>query len=481
MGYILGQYRLDSLMLGYYLCKRQCERRTSKVQSISGDSLLSVLVIGLFILSCISQICNALAVSPSFLRETWIDDKVSGNIDQEPYLRRNYGHLPIDVVSSSFTSNGRFLNATLWLDNPIYEDRHSEYLDSNVTFMMTLSAEHTIADYLVTISPGPNNTWTKALYEFEPIRRGFDRTLKPVATEYNYTDFFVDGNRYVKLDLDLNSIGLPSSYWVSFRTSANKDGLDLNDRIYNQAVPPRLNRYIFNWPEDLRIRAGEEFVGKLSINSTQLQIAQTFTPRDANETDGIRVRFSPPSLQIPTDGITTADLIIQTSPELPVANYSIPIRGDVLTAQGVTTNLSQSFTAQIVPPSSQLEKLSTSLSRYSFYLSFIPIIATSIIAISLSRVIKTKSSVFENLSMTEIITIDASVIVGVLFFLTLGGSEVSSGGNLYMGILTASIVYPFALSAIWAVVKGAAEYGIRFMLSGFIYLMISIGLIAFLR
>ena len=277
MGYILGQYRLDSLMLGYYLCKRQCERRTSKVQSISGDSLLSVLVIGLFILSCISQICNALVVSPSFLRETWIDDKVSGNIDQEPYLRRNYSHLPIDVVSSSFTSNGRFLNATLWLDNPIYEERHSESLDSNVTFMMTLSLTY-CCDYLVTISPGPNKTWTRVLYEFEPIMRGFERTLKPVATEYNYTDFFADGNRYVKLDFDLNSIGLPSSYWVSFRTFANKDGLDLNDRIYNHAVPPRLNRYFVNWPENLRIRAGEEFVGKLSINSTDFNSTNIYSP-----------------------------------------------------------------------------------------------------------------------------------------------------------------------------------------------------------
>jgi hypothetical protein len=338
------------------------------------------------------------------------------------------------------------------------------------------------SDYSLMISPAPNKTWTKVLYEYEPYRGDMiEQTVKPIAIEYNYTDFFVDGNRYVMLDLDLNSIGLPGSYWVSFRTSANKDGLNMVDRIYSLAVPPRLNEYSFNWPENLRIKAGEEFVGKLSINSTQLQIESTFTPLDANATDDIQVSFSPRSLQIPENGITTADLIIQTSPELPVGNYAIPIAVDVFTAQGIRSNFSQEFIAQIVPASSQLEKFSTSISRYSFYLSFVPIIATSIIALSLSRLIKTKSKVFENLSMTDIITIDASVIVGVLFFLTLGGSEVSSGSNIYMGILTASIVYPFALSAIRAVVKGAAEYGIRFMLSGFIYLMISIGLIAFLR
>jgi hypothetical protein len=348
--------------------------------------------------------------------------------------------------------------------------------------MMFIFSELGGSDYSLEISPAPNNTWTKVLYEYEPYREGMiEQTVKPIATEYNYTDFFVDGNRYVMLDLDLNSIGLPASYWVSFQTFANKDGLEMVDRIYSLAVPPRLNQYFFNWPEDIRIRAGEEFAGKLSINSTQLQVESTFTPLDANLTDDIHVSFSPRSLQIPENGITTADLIIQTSPELPVGNYTIPIAVDVFTVQGVRSNISQEFIAQIVPASSQLEKFSTSISRYSFYLSFVPIIATSIIALSLSRLIKTKSKVFENLSMTDIITIDASVIVGVLFFLTLGGSEVSSGSNIYMGILTASIVYPFALSAIRAVVKGAAEYGIRFMVSGFIYLMISIGLIAFLR
>ena len=429
-----------------------------------------------------SQIYNAFAASPSFLRETLVDDKLSGNIDLEPFLKRNYGQLPIDIVSTSFSSNGRFLNATIWLDNPIYKDRHSEYLDSNVTFSMNIFSELAIADYLVTISPAPNNTWTKTLYEYEPVRRNMtEQVRRPIATEYNYTDLFVDGNRYVQLELDLNSVGLPSSYWVSFRATASKDGFDLLDHTYSQAVPPRLNRFVFNWPENLRIKAGDDFVGKVSINSTQLQTEQTFTPLDANGTDDIQVRFSPTTFKIPTDGITTADLFIQTSPELPVTNYTIPIAVDVVTTGGVRGNLSQEFITQILPPSSQLEKFSNSISRYSFYLSFIPIIATSIIALSLSRIIKAKSAVLENLSMTDVITIDASVIVGVLFFLTLGGSEVSSGNNLYMGILTASIVYPFALSAIRAVIKGAAIYGVRLMLSGFIYLMISIGLIAFLR
>ena len=427
-------------------------------------SSLFRLIVGFFILSCISQICNTFAQSPSFLRETLLDFNSTGSIDRVPILKSQYSDLPIDFVSTSFTSNGRILNGTIWLENPIYEDRHSEYLVSNLTFIMQIMNDPPIADYTVVIFPAPNETWTKVLYEHEPFRGNMTEQIrKPVVTEYNYTNFFVDGKKYIQFDLDLYRVGFPGSYWVTFRTQANKDGFDLYDATFSQTVPPRLNRYLFNWPENIRIKAGDEFVGKFSINSTQLQTEQTYILRDANETDGIQVGFNPPSLEIPKDGITTADLIIQTSPELHVANYTIPIDVEAITPRGARSNLSESFIAQIVPASSELEKFGNSLSRYSFYLSFIPIIATSIIALSLSRVIKTKSSVFANFSMTDLIAIDASIIVGVLFFLTIG-SELSSGSNIYMGILTASIVYPFAISAIRAVIKGAS--GIRYKVHG---------------
>ncbi len=53
--------------------------------------------------------------------------------------------------------------------------------------------------------------------------------------------------------------------------------------------------------------------------------------------------------------------------------------------------------------------------------------------------------------------------------------------SLTIGLLTASIVYPFAISAIRVVIKGSAEPGLKFMIIGFIYLMIAIVIIAFLN
>jgi hypothetical protein len=407
-------------------------------------------------------------------------------MDTEPFLRNKYGHLlPIDILSTSFFSDGRILNGTIWLENPITDARHSDYVNSHLNFTMNIRGQEDIYNaYQVVIYPEIDGTWTKVLYEYEPYVFGEQPQIKkPLEIAYNYSGFFHDGDRYIDLSLDLTRIGLPDSYWVSFATAAKKDVFTLQDYVYSRLVPPRLNRLTFNWPEDFVVRAGEESRQKILVNSTGLLSLQMITPEDANKTDGIQVSFIPSSFKVPRDGITKVDLLVKSSDAVPVRNYSLPIRINEVTEAGVTGNYTESLIIQIAPPLSSLEKFSNSLSTYAFYLSFIPLIITSIIALALSRIINTKTSVFSNLSITDIITIDASVIVGVLFFLTLGGEELSSGATdrLYIGILTASIVYPFAISAVRVVVKGSPEYGMRFMISGFIYLMISIALIAFLR
>jgi hypothetical protein len=84
-----------------------------------------------------------------------------------------------------------------------------------------------------------------------------------------------------------------------------------------------------------------------------------------------------------------------------------------------------------------------------------------------------------NLSKVEVLTIDASVIVGVLIFLTL-----SEGFEIYeqtqITIVTANIIFPFAISAVLAV-RNSDKFAIRLMVAGFINLMISVILIAIMR
>ncbi len=85
----------------------------------------------------------------------------------------------------------------------------------------------------------------------------------------------------------------------------------------------------------------------------------------------------------------------------------------------------------------------------------------------------------ELLSKTEIIGLDASVIVGVLIFLTLSdGFEKSEQNQITM--ITAGVIFPFALSVIMAVTNRESFAG-RLMLAGFINLMISVILIVIMK
>ena len=85
----------------------------------------------------------------------------------------------------------------------------------------------------------------------------------------------------------------------------------------------------------------------------------------------------------------------------------------------------------------------------------------------------------ELLSKIEIITIDASVIVGVLIFLSLSeGFDPSEQTEIT--IITANIVFPFAISVIVAV-NDREKFATRLMIAGFINLMISVILIAIMR
>ena len=78
----------------------------------------------------------------------------------------------------------------------------------------------------------------------------------------------------------------------------------------------------------------------------------------------------------------------------------------------------------------------------------------------------------------NLITIDASVVVGVLVFLSLEGFSRSQ--QTQVTLVTANIVFPFAISAIFSVVNRVA-FGTRLMVAGFVNLMMSIVIIAVIK
>lgn len=457
------------------------------------------IVIAILLLSNIPQFYNVLAESPIFGRSLNTDDSYESNVDSAKYIANNtisLDNLPVDILSSTFFSDGRTLNATIWLSDPIYDEKYSDYVRANLTFSMGIDSEAETL-YNVTVYPKSDGTWTMVVYEYEPdllywenvpmpehIPEISSRLLKIVE---NYTGFYKDGERYIDISVDLDTtiIFLPDGYWIWFYVNAiSQNGTYLYDDTYRQHAPPRLNLYEVTMPESTKVRAGEEEIATMWINTTDLNVEETYSFVDANENDGIKVNFEPESVTMPLTGARNIKLIVKADEYTYKGNptqTNQTLTLDSITAQGVQDRWNETFDIEILPPLSIEERISNIL-RDNVFTYVVPLAVTSVFAIWLSRrITKTKYNP-DWIRVKDILTVDASVIAGVLIFLTVGASDVFSGNIQQVGILTASIVFPFAIAAIRTLIKGEIEeHGIKFMVSGFIYLMTSVVLIAFVQ
>jgi hypothetical protein len=88
----------------------------------------------------------------------------------------------------------------------------------------------------------------------------------------------------------------------------------------------------------------------------------------------------------------------------------------------------------------------------------------------------------------DILSVNGSIITGVLIFLTLGSSFTEVHDKHMSDILTklptllaASIVVPFSISAILYITKKEIKWGLFFVWIGFVYLIISMSIVVLVR
>src|SRR5215211_648831 len=157
-----------------------------------------VLIILLFNL-CIHDV---LAESPSFSRQQIIDDRGDW-ISLETRNFTKSGDRSTDILAVDYSSNGKFLNATIWLffpfkEKPILED---------VSYGMLIDADFNDKtgfdgiDYKLEISwNNQTQNWIKTLEAWSPY--GEARVLNNQTVPY--TLFSEKGSSYIILSCDLN-------------------------------------------------------------------------------------------------------------------------------------------------------------------------------------------------------------------------------------------------------------------------------------
>src|SRR5215203_3522629 len=120
----------------------------------------------------------------------------------------------INIQSISYFSNGRYLNATLWLADFVTNPNDFENVNYGIYFDADSNNRTGLSgiDYKVETSwSNETRTWTRMLEEWSS--NGKSKVLGP---KQNVTDFFGERGSYVTLYADLDSILSPDNYRVLF-------------------------------------------------------------------------------------------------------------------------------------------------------------------------------------------------------------------------------------------------------------------------
>lgn len=226
-----------------------------------------------------------------------------------------------DLRTVNYNSNGKHLNATLWLDafNP------SPPTDREINYGMYIDADFNNKtgiegiDYKVEVGwNGTAKTWTRVFEEWST--NGKSRILD---LESNYTGFYdVRGHgkgSYVLLHADLDKMLFPSRYRVLFYAEEIKSKglnwiMDSSKWIY--IPPPQF--VISTLPKLVDVRAGDQKSIEVQVKSTKgfepsVQLAIPNQEQGSQQPNSLRFKFAYDKLHISSFGEATTPLTIYTS------------------------------------------------------------------------------------------------------------------------------------------------------------------------
>ncbi len=256
-----------------------------------------------------------------------------------------------DVKTVNYFSDGRTLNATIWLSQPFNETKVVDGNDT-INYGMLIDADDNKnsgrngIDYKVEIS-GKNGKWLRVFSQWSSL--GTTRTSEQDIDE----NTFGTNNNYVDMYADLNAIGNPEKYKVIFYAEEKSTTLWLGD-FTNWIHIPRPDFYI-SLPTSIDI-------GELEKKTIEVQVTSTtgFKPtvylyviRD-QKTANLGFNFNPPTLSLPAYGKTTSELNIEVPYGANLGTHTIDIVSNA-------TFPDESMTLPDSQPTSRFIRLSKSM------------------------------------------------------------------------------------------------------------------------
>jgi hypothetical protein len=322
------------------------------------------LLVALFTLIVIFEFLpsKVFAFSPSFVRQEVKDAADDWWDHYQQNFTSGYNNFA-DISAVSYFSDGRFLNATLFLRSPFIEQPYG-YAPAYGVLINADSNQKTGwegHDYFMRIAwDNDTNTWTYTLEEWST-----SQIARVLEQKTNYTDFFDSGeNSYIHLSLDLNKLSSPQQYIVVFfvdYVSPNGRPFAISDYSNWVRIPPP-EFFMTAVPNELTLRPGQEKSIEVQVNSS----TTVFEPHiilSANQIHGLDSYFIANEIDIPPRGIATSDLYVKAldnaRPDRNTlqifANISFPTQ--FINKESQLKTISENSTVNLILPVTVIESL----------------------------------------------------------------------------------------------------------------------------
>ena len=227
---------------------------------------LITVLLGLIIFA-INSITFVFAQSPQFLEQEIFDDR-NDWVNMKTMESNNTEFGVPDITSVDYFSDGKFLNATLWLFDQFKEQPTSfkevdygMFIDSDFNSKTGFGG----IDYKIEVGwDNDTNSWSKRIEKWGHL----DIYQKTIENITNHTGFYEKNKNYVTLSVNLDKILNPNKYKVIFYADSRKanDNLIIDYTRYVAIPPIVLTSYTV--PSSVELTQGETKNIVIRLNST---------------------------------------------------------------------------------------------------------------------------------------------------------------------------------------------------------------------
>lgn len=242
----------------------------------------------------------------------------------------------IDIQSVSYFSNGRHLNATLWLADFIVSPNDYELVDYGMYFDADSNNEtgNSGIDYKVEVYwDNQSRKWTRIFEEWSSS--GGSKTL---SKQENVTDFFEDGDSHVTLSADLDSMLSPNNYRVLFYAEGinywQKPFSWIIDSTNWISIPSPELVFVIS-PSPIVLTQGEESIAEVRINSSSAEEVELninpYVTENSSNSKLITMSLESEKLLIPPFGAVSTHMRVSITPDIEPTDYMAIMRANITT------------------------------------------------------------------------------------------------------------------------------------------------------